>query len=240
MMIGRTALAAMVLMAASGARAEAPEPLYDFGYSYPAVVRAIPPLKAWMDAQAAARRKQLIRDATTGRQDARKAGFPYHSYTDSTTWSVVTNTPRFLSLSLVNEAYSGGAHGMSSFDAMLWDRATQKRLAPISLFVSARALRAAIQDRFCAALDKQRAEKRGAPVNRASGDEFDKCIDPLENTLMLGSSNGRTFDRIGVTVGPYAAGPYVEGAYDVTLPVTSAIYKAVKPAYRAYFKLAAR
>jgi hypothetical protein len=84
-------------------------------------------------------------------------------------------------------------------------------------------------------LDRERAKKRGEPVKPGSTDEFDKCIDPVENTVILGSSNRQAFDRIGVLVGPYAAGPYAEGDYEVTLPVTAAVLAAVKPEYRNAF-----
>ena len=42
-------------------------------------------------------------------------------------------------------------------------------------------------------------------------------------------------DRIGILIGPYEAGPYAEGGYEVTLPVTPAILAVVKPEYRASF-----
>ena len=66
---------------------------------------------------------------------------------------------------------------------------------------------------------------------------FDECIDPVKSTVILGSSNKQTFDRIGILVAPYEAGPYAEGDYEVTLPVTQAVLAAVKPEYRAAFSL---
>ena len=53
--------------------------------------------------------------------------------------------------------------------------------------------------------------------------------------MILGSSDRKRFNRIGLLVGPYAAGPYAEGSYDITLPVTPAVLKAVKPEFRAAF-----
>jgi CRP-like cAMP-binding protein len=58
-----------------------------------------------------------------------------------------------------------------------------------------------------------------------------------ELTLLLGSSNGRTFDRIGLIADPYVAGSYAEGPYDVTVPITQAVLDAVKPAYKEAFSL---
>ena len=55
--------------------------------------------------------------------------------------------------------------------------------------------------------------------------------------MLLGSSNGRTFDRIGLIAGPYVAGPYAEGTYEVTLPVDMAVLDAVKREYDGAFSL---
>ena len=35
--------------------------------------------------------------------------------------------------------------------------------------------------------------------------------------------------------GPYVAGPWVEGHYELDFPMTEAMLEAVKPAYRAAF-----
>ena len=64
---------------------------------------------------------------------------------------------------------------------------------------------------------------------------FYDCIKPSEQTVILGSSNGKAFDKIGILVGPYAAGPYAEGDYELTFPVTARLLAAAKPEYRAAF-----
>ncbi len=64
---------------------------------------------------------------------------------------------------------------------------------------------------------------------------MNSCPSIKELTLLLGSTNGRAIDRIGLIADPYVAGSYAEGTYEVTLPVTPAILKTVKPAYRSAF-----
>jgi hypothetical protein len=150
-------------------------------------------------------------------------------------WQVVTDLPGWLSLSQRNSHFEGGAHPNSGFDSRVWDRKAGRALAPRDLFVSAKALDAAIRGPFCDALDRERAVRRGEPVNRASGDDFDACIAPSEQTLILGSTDRKRFNRIGILVSPYAAGPYAEGSYDITVPVTPAVLQAVKPEFRAAF-----
>ena len=129
----------------------------------------------------------------------------------------------------------GGAHPNPWQEGLVWDKRTGTRHRGTDFFLSPAALSAAIRVPFCAALNKQRAEKRGEPVNPKSKDQFDECIDPAKQTVILGSADKAHFTRIGILVDPYAAGPYAEGNYEVTLPVTAAVLKAVKPLYRRAF-----
>lgn len=156
-----------------------------------------------------------------------------HSY--HAKWDVVADLPGWLSLSAQTYTFSGGAHGIPAFEALLWDRRAETARKPRDLFTSADALRDAVQAPFCDALDKERARRRGEPVQRGSGQMFSECIDPTMETLILGSSNRQTFDRIGVLVAPYDAGPYAEGTYEVTLPVTAKVMAALRPQYRSSF-----
>lgn len=222
--------------AAGGARTVSEQhDLYSFDYAYPAQAGAIPALKAWLDAELDRERAELVARAKMGRVEARQGGFPYNAYYRATGWDVVTDLPGWLSLSAGIESYEGGAHPNHWPATLLWDKANGKRRAPLDLFVSKQALSQAIRVDFCAAIDRQRTEKRGEKIDRTSSDMFTACIDPAEQTVILGSSNRRTFDRIGVLVAPYEAGPYVEGEYEATVPVTAAVLAAVKPEYRASF-----
>lgn len=223
--------------AAKGRDDKVENDLYSFGYSYPGAASAVDPLRVLLDKRLADAKADLISSARSGKADADKDGFPYHAYTRQVDWKVVTDLPGWLSLSADYYEYSGGAHGMSGFDTLLWDRGAQVARKPIDLFASAEALRGAIRAPFCDALDVQRAKKRGEPVQRDGGEMFSECIDPAAQTLILGSSNHKTFDRIGLLVAPYEAGPYAEGSYEVTVPVTAKVMAVLKPQYRAAFSV---
>lgn len=210
---------------------------YTFDYSYPAEAAAIPALRALLERDLSSVRARLSRDARTGSARARRQGIDFNKYDYTVGWQVVADLPGWLSLSANVGGSTGGAHPNGGFDAMVWDKTANMRRKASDLFASPAALSRAIREDFCREIDKQRAENRGAPVNRASGDLFDECIDPVQSTVILGSSNRRTFDRIGVLVAPYAAGPYVEGDYEVTLPVTAAVLAAVKPEFRSAFSI---
>lgn len=228
--------------AASGSDTEqagaiATDAAYSFDYRYPETAAAIPALRLALDDEARSVRSRLVSEAEQARSDAQGAGFPFHAYSYAKTWQVVSDLPDWLSLSARIATYTGGAHGMALFDALVWDKRAGKRRKAVDLFTSPAALSRAIRGAFCDVLDRQRAAKRGAPVNRAGGAMFDACIDPVAETLILGSAGGKAFDRVGVLVAPYDAGPYVEGTYEVTLPVTPAVIAAARPEYRRYFAI---
>ncbi|CAM3147886.1 Deacetylase PdaC domain-containing protein [Sphingomonas antarctica] len=212
----------------------AAEPAYKFSYAYPAQARAIPPLRAWLEADKARGRTKFAAEAMAAQREAKKDGFPYHPYDADMTWQVVTDTPRFLSLSRLSWAYTGGAHGNSGYDSLLWDKATRMRRQPADVFADPKALYASVRKSFCDLLDRERSKRRGEPVVRGKS-MFDDCIDPAQEVLILGSSGGGRINRIGFLIAPYNAGSYAEGTYEVTLPVTPAILARVKPQYRGAF-----
>ena len=171
------------------------------------------------------------------RKDAKEGGFEFHTFGYWIGWKVVTDLPGWLSLSTEVDSFEGGAHPNHAFDAMVWDKAAGQRRDAADLFISKQKFSSVIRAEFCRQIDKQREEKRGEPVNRGSEELFNDCIDPLDSTVILGSSNRRTFDRIGVLVAPYEAGAYAEGSYEATLPVTAAVLAAVKPEFRSSFSV---
>lgn len=208
---------------------------YEFEFNYPAAADAIPQLKAKFDADLAEQRAKLVTESREAADDAKKNGYPFNPHSFSIDWKVVTDLPGWLSLSTIVATYEGGAHPNYVFDALLWDKTANRQVAAIELFTSKAALSKAIGPAFCDAIDSQRAEKRGERIDRGSGDMFTECLDPLDYTVILGSAGKVGFDRIGVLVPPYEAGPYAEGSYEVTLPVTAKIIALVKPEYRRFF-----
>ncbi len=232
---GASAAAPAIAPAGAARAVKQSTALYEFDYAYPAAAGAIADLKRWLDSDLDAQKAKLAQAATKWQAEAKAEGIPYHPYANSTKWQVVTDLPGWLSLSAQIYEYTGGAHGMTAHRGLLWDRTADVRRAPIDLFTAPAALSAAIRAPFCDALDRERAKRRGQPVNRASGQMFDECVDPVKNAVILGSTDGQHFTRIGILVGPYEAGPYAEGTYDITVPVTAAVLKTVKPEYRSAF-----
>lgn len=208
--------------------------LLEFVYSYPAQAAAVPTLVARFDKAMTESRADALKMAQADRKAAGESGFPFHAHSLETRWTVMADTPRFLALESSNYIFTGGAHGMTGYDALLWDRQRQRETDFAALMTSEAAFATAIRAPFCTGLDQQRAKKRGAPVVPGD-DDFTKCIDPMKQVLTPTSSDGKLVDGVQVTIGPYGAGPYAEGSYDVRLPVDAAMYKAIKTEYQDAF-----
>jgi hypothetical protein len=209
-------------------------PLFSFDFAYPLEVAAIPELKERLDREMARSKTRLVDLAKEAEANAKKQGFPYNAYAEGTNWQVVVNTPRFLSLSAAIYSYTGGAHPDSGTKTLVWDREAKRALSPLDFFTSAEALDETIRETYCAALDKERGQRRGPEGDKIEG-EFGQCPPIKDLTVLLGSSNGKKFNRLGLVADPYVAGPYAEGDYDITIPVTAQVLEVVRPAYRDVF-----
>jgi hypothetical protein len=219
---------------AQGRKVEEDNELYSYELSYPAAVARIPALAKRIEEEAARGKAEMIAEARSAREEAKGNDFPFNPYGLGHEWQVVADLPGYLSLSDAFYTYAGGAHGMYGMAGLVWDKANGRGLASEELFHSPQHLGAALGDTLCAALNAARKEKGVDPVE---GDDpiFPACPGLEEATILVGSSNGKTFDRITVYYGPYVAGSYAEGAYELDFPMTAAMLEAVKPAYRMVF-----
>lgn len=209
--------------------------LMEFAYSYPLEAAQIPGLAEWLDRDRATKRDALIAESRRDQALAKKEGFPYRAHSHLQKWQRVANTPRFLSLSSEIDIYTGGAHGMTNFDTLIWDRNSGERRAPLDLFTSGAAFDAAIRDDFCAAIKRAKAAKGLQPADEPDG-VFAKCPPASAQTVWLGSSEGRHIDRMTIAIAPYEIGAYAEGDYRINLPVTTKLVAAVKPDYARDFR----
>lgn len=231
-MIGVAMLAAVVAPSAIAQKPAATAD-YEFDYSYPAQAARIAPLKAWLEADKTKRRAWIVRTSAQARREAKAVGLPFRAYEMQQSWEVVTDTPRFLSLSSTSYSDTGGAHGNGSSGGLIWNKQAGRRMHAVSLFMSPAAFQSAVMTPWCRWMRAERTRRLGADVG--SDTVFGQCPPVKDVTVLLGSSNGRAFDRIGVVADQYVVGSYAEGPYEYTLPVTPAVLRAVKPEYRAAF-----
>lgn len=209
-------------------------PLLDFSYAWPAAAASIPEIAAKLHKEMTVQKTDALKMATQDQKSAKESGYPFHAHSLEKRWSVSADTPRFLALKSEVYSYTGGAHGMSSYDVLLWDKPRDRETSVQALMTSPAAFANAIRERFCAGLDQARAKKRGAPVTRGD-DPFTQCIDPMQEILLPTSKDGKLIDGITVVIAPYSAGPYAEGSYEIPLPVDAAMRKAIKTEYEDAF-----
>ncbi|MEW4468211.1 DUF4163 domain-containing protein [Parasphingorhabdus sp. JC815] len=235
------------LKAATDDTAETPETYgitaetenHRFLYSYPKALAREPALSGYLSNKALG--EAIIFSADSDRDHAEAVarmgnGYRLKPYDYQVLWTEEAETSTYISLSRSIYQYLGGAHGMSTTTSLLWDKNADGPVETMALFGAER-FDQALQKAFCEQLNIQRAEKRGHPVDANSEDGFDACITPSEQTVILGSAKGARFDTVSINVAPYEAGPYVEGSYQVDLPVTRTIISAVKPEYRKHFAI---
>ncbi|MBX9898806.1 MAG: DUF3298 and DUF4163 domain-containing protein [Qipengyuania sp.] len=208
----------------------------EFAYRWPAAVSAHPALARLLTEE---RGRILAREKvewTDALADSPIDCAPCRGRSFAKQWKVVADTPGYLSLSGEFSSYTGGAHGMYGLESLVWDKARQAAMPGVGLFRSPEALEAALGSKLCAALDAEREKRRGEPVVPSDDDTgFDSCQQVKDATVLIGSSNGGRFDRLGIWFDPYVAGPYAEGAYELDFPVDAAVLKAVKPEYAGAF-----
>ena len=183
------------------------------------------------------KRAELEQEADEDWNSSRGSEWTPRQHSASEEWQVVADLPDYLSLSGHLATYSGGAHGMYGMQSLVWDRDAGGAMKGIELFNSPVALELALGNRLCDTLNTAREERRGMEIEEGSDDMFDKCPGLDEASVLVGSSNGKTFDRITVYFGPYVAGAYAEGDYELDFPVTASVVDAVKPAHARAFSV---
>src|SRR3546814_16333876 len=67
-----------------------------------------------------------LKMAREDRKAAREADYPFRAHSLETRWTVAADTPRFLALRSESYVYNGGAHGMTGYEALLWDKSRKR------------------------------------------------------------------------------------------------------------------
>ena len=209
--------------------------LYSFKYSWPAEAAAVPQLAEQFTKEMQRTKSELIAAARADREERRKQGFDFHPYDSQLSYETAGQSDRLLSLEMSVYAFTGGAHGSSGSGALLWDRKRARQISIQDLLQPGQSWTGAIRQPFCVLLDREREKRRGEPVR--PDDMFGGCpkYDELTVLLVDEDKNGR-FDHVQVTADQYVAGPYAEGAYEISLPITEAMLKRLKAEYRTSFE----
>lgn len=207
--------------------------LYVFSYSWPG---SIPPkLESRFREEMAKLKADLVAGAKEDRDERAGPGFDYHPHAAQRGYETAGASPRLLSLASTSYGFTGGAHGSSGSGAILWDKVLDREIAVSDLVRAGTSWTGAIRQPFCVLLDREREKRRGEPVRK--DDLFGGCPAYNEVTVLLQDSDKNSrFDHILVTADQYVAGPYAEGPYEISLPITAAMIERLKPEYRLSFE----
>ena len=202
-------------------------------FSYSTEAGAVPALVRKFRADLAKERSTTL---SCGRQESAiriQTGGQAIACSSTTKYATSGQTPRLLSLARSYYAFTGGAHGNGGTTPLLWDRRSGKPVSFASLFRRPDGFAAILRAPYCRALNSERKKRRGADYQSSTVTEFDTC--PKFSDLSLIPSGSPRFQQVQIIAAPYTAGPYAEGEYDITLPVTPALIAALKPEYRPLF-----
>ena len=210
---------------------------YLFSYAWPKAAANQTKLIAFLKEDADQMLRQLSKEASQDWESAKGGDWTPRQHSASLTWKVVAETQRFLSLSGHLATYSGGAHGMYGVESLVWDKQADDGMDAKLLFQSPTRLETALGAALCNKLNAEREKRRGMKVDPNSSDTFDNCPGLDEATVLVGSSNREKLDRLAIYFGPYVAGAYAEGDYELDFPVTAAVLDAVKPEFASGFSM---
>ena len=142
-------------------------------------------------------------------------------------------TGRLFSAMRTDFDYSGGAHPNTVATALLWDKTEKRRISPADLFAKGADL-SSLERALCDAVNTAKKARPGATPVKVGGDTW-SCPRLKDLAIVLapgdapGKAGGLTF-----LLDAYAVGPYVEGAYYLTLPA-STFQSLLAPAYASEF-----
>lgn len=212
---------------------ESATPYAKVSLSLPEAVLAYPALYAPLYRDEVAKLKEYAEGAQADRTEAGSPeGMP--PYEKTIVFGAPVETGRLFSLMRTDFDYSGGAHPNTVATSLLWDKAEGRRVAAADLFAKG-ADRAALERALCQAVNTAKKARPGAQPVAATGDiwtcpKLDKVAVTLAPGATAGKAGGLTF-----LLDAYAVGPYVEGPYYLTLPL-SAFQSALSPTYAAEFE----
>ncbi|CAN5171465.1 RsiV family protein [soil metagenome] len=189
---------------------------------------------------------KFVADAASGRRDEPKAFRELGAWEDQIDYALTLETPRLMGLRREEYVDTHGAHPNHPSGGIVFDKATNTRVRALDLLRPG----ADIKTLDRALCDAARAAKR----ERADGDWNEKedtnfsCPtwrglylngkllqggDPVQFTLAPGTVKDRAGGLIFV-YSPYELGAYVEGGYDLVLPL-AVLRDALKPEYAGEF-----
>jgi hypothetical protein len=156
--------------------------------------------------------------------------FPWRPYNRQAQWMLTAEAAPLVGLRALWFEDTGGAHPNHGASTLIWDTATNKEIPSKALFRSDADM-SALDKAICDAVARAKTHRDGAvPLNDMfSCPKWDQTVLVLAPSTTPGKAGGLT-----ALIDPYVVGPYSEGDYEVTVPV-SAFQALLAPAYAGAF-----
>lgn len=173
--------------------------------------------------------RRFLVQAQTDHAGASGGEFQPRPYARDLEWTLAAATPKLVSLKQTYFEDTSGAHPNHGYDTYLWDVAAGRSIGNAALF-RADGDDAVVQKALCDGIDKAKTER---------GVEWDPETYPCPKWrqtrfVLVPSTTPNKVGGLMFLFDPYAIGAYVEGEYEVTLPL-SVIAPVLSPAYAGEF-----
>lgn len=191
----------------------------DIRLTLPDELKAHPDLHARLYAEEVRKLKQFAEGAQ-GELTEAGAATDRPKYENTVTLTAAAETPKLFSLKRTSFDYSGGAHPNTLTSGILWDKALKRQIGLADLFRKGADL-TALDRALCSALNT--AKRARVPDGASITFESKPFACPRVATTPFVLTPGDTPGKAGgltFLIGPYQAGPYAEGGYEIAIPVT--------------------
>src|SRR5690606_13536872 len=185
----------------------------------PEALKAHPDLHARLYAEEVRKLRQFAEGAQGDLTEA-GAATDRPKYENAVTLTAAAETAKLFSLKRVSFDYSGGAHPNPLTRGILWDKALKRQIGLGDLFRKGADL-SPVDAALCSALNAAKRERVPDGVSITFDSKPFACPRAATTAFVLapgdepGKAAGLTF-----LIGPFQAGPYVEGGYAVPIPAT--------------------
>ncbi|NJC41215.1 hypothetical protein GGQ87_001473 [Brevundimonas alba] len=194
-------------------------PYADVKLTLPEAIKAQPDLHARLYAEEVRKLRQYLDGAQSDRTEG-GADPDQPKYENTVTITAAAETGKLFSLKRSSLDYSGGAHPNTLTSGILWDKALKRQIGLADLFRKGADL-TVLDQALCSALNtaKRTRVPDGASITFESKPFACPRIATTPFVLASGTVQGKA-GGLTFLVGPYQAGPYVEGAYEIAIPAT--------------------
>ncbi len=203
----------------------------DVSLKLPDAIKAQPDLHAKIYQEEVAHLREFAEGAQA---DNTEAGAPNVAYQQSVELTAAHETGKLISFERTASEFTGGAHPNTVSTGVLWDKALKRQIGWADVFTKGADF-TALDRALCTAINAAKRARVPDAEPVSLGGKMWACPRAAETPFVLapsttaGKAGGLTF-----LIGPYQVGPYAEGAYEVTVPL-SAFQSLLAPAYADEF-----